>query len=86
MFCINCGEKMRLCTNNTTNGSKKLPRKYIRHNYQCGAYSRYGKFHCTSHYIKMKDIDAVVLEDIRSMAKLVVENEKTARENFLSQK
>ncbi len=86
MFCINCGEKMRLCTNNTTNGSKKLPRKYIRHNYQCGAYSRFGKFHCTSHYIKMKDIDAVVLEDIRSMAKLVVDNENAARQNFLSQK
>ena len=56
MFCADCGEKMRLGTNNTTNGSKKLPRKYIRHNYQCGAYSRYGKFYCTSHYIKMKDI------------------------------
>ena len=56
MFCADCSEKMRLGTNNTTNGSKKLPRKYIRHNYQCGAYSRYGKFYCTSHYIKMKDI------------------------------
>lgn len=86
MFCADCGEKMRLCTNNTTNGSKKLPRKYIRHNYQCGAYSRFGKFYCTSHYIKMKDIDAVVLADIRSMAALVVENEDSARKRFLSEK
>lgn len=86
MFCADCGEKMRLCTNNTTNGSKKLPRKYIRHNYQCGAYSRFGKFYCTSHYIKMKDIDAVVLADIRSMAALVVEDEDSARKRFLSEK
>ena len=86
MFCADCGEKMRLCTNNTTNGSKKLPRKHIRHNYQCGAYSRFGKFYCTSHYIKMKDIDAVVLADIRSMAALVVEDEAAARQKFLEHK
>lgn len=86
MFCADCGEKMRLCTNNTTNGSKKLPRKYIRHNYQCGAYSRFGKYYCTSHYIKLKDINAVVLADIRSMAELVVKDEEKARRRFLAQK
>ncbi|MBP1549108.1 MAG: recombinase family protein [Oscillospiraceae bacterium] len=86
MFCADCGEKMRLGTNNTTNGSKKLPRKYIRHNYQCGAYSRFGKFYCKSHYIKMKDIDAIVLADIRSMASLVVEDEEGAKKRFLAQK
>ena len=86
MFCADCGEKMRLCTNNTTNGSKKKPRKYIRHNYQCGAYNRFGKFYCTSHYIKMKDINAVVLEDIRSMADLVVADEDYARQQFLAKK
>ena len=73
-------------TNNTTNGSKKLPRKYIRHNYQCGAYSRFGKFYCTSHYIKMKDINALVLADIRSMAVLVLEDKEAARKQFLSKK
>ncbi len=86
MYCADCGEKMRLGTNNTTNGSKKLPRKYIRHNYQCGAYSRFGKFHCTSHYIKMKDIDALVLNDIRAKASLIVEDEDYARQQFLSKK
>ncbi len=86
MYCADCGEKMRLGTNNTTNGSKKLPRKYIRHNYQCGAYSRFGKFHCTSHYIKMKDIDALVLNDIRAKASLIVEDENSARKQFLSNK
>lgn len=86
MYCADCGDKMRLMYNNTTNGSKKKPRKYIRHNYQCGAYSRFGKFYCTSHYIKMKDINALVLEDIKMRAKLVVENEETARAYFMAQK
>lgn len=77
---------MRLCTNNTTAGSKKLPRKYIRHNYQCGAYSRFGKYYCTSHYIKLKEINAVVLADIRLMAELAVKDEEEARRRFLAQK
>ena len=86
MYCADCGEKMRLGWNNTTTGSKKKPRKYLRHNYQCGAYSRYGKFYCTSHHIKMKDINAIVLTDIRTMATLVVEDEDAARQKFLSKK
>lgn len=56
MFCADCGEKMRLAWNNTTNGSKKNPRKYVRHNFNCGRYNRHGKIACNSHYIKMKDI------------------------------
>lgn len=86
MYCADCGEKMRLGWNNTTTGSKKKPRKYLRHNYQCGAYSRYGKFYCTSHHIKMKDINAIVLADIRMMSTLVVEDEEKARQQFLAQK
>lgn len=86
MYCADCGEKMRLGWNNTTTGSKKKPRKYLRHNYQCGAYSRYGKFYCTSHHIKMKDINAIVLADIRMIATLVVEDEEAARQHFLAQK
>lgn len=86
MYCADCGEKMRLGWNNTTTGSKKKPRKYLRHNYQCGAYSRYGKFYCTSHHIKMKDINAIVLTDIRTMATLVVEDEDAACQKFLSKK
>ena len=34
----------------------------------------------------MKDINAIVLADIRSMASLVVENEDEARQNFLAPK
>lgn len=86
MFCADCGGKMRLSWNNTTNGSKKKPRKYIRHNFNCGNYNRHGKIACCSHYIKMKEIDAIVLADIRYMASLVVDNEEEARSRFLAQK
>ncbi len=86
MFCADCGEKMRLGWNNTTNGSKKKPRKYVRHNFNCGRYNRNGKIACQSHYIKMKDMNAIVLADIRSMAALVLENEEAARQQFLSRK
>ncbi|MBP1562402.1 MAG: recombinase family protein [Oscillospiraceae bacterium] len=86
MFCADCGEKMRLGWNNTTNGSKKKPRKYVRHNFNCGNYNRHGKIACKSHYIKMKDMNELVLADIRSMAALVVEDENEARRQFLAHK
>ncbi|MCM1166538.1 MAG: recombinase family protein [Lachnospiraceae bacterium] len=86
MFCADCGEKMRLGWNNTTNGNKKKPRKYVRHNFNCGRYNRNGKLACNSHYIKMNDMNALVLADIRSMAALVIEDEAAARRQFLAKK
>jgi DNA invertase Pin-like site-specific DNA recombinase len=86
MFCVDCGEKMRLGWNNTTNGSKKKPRKYIRHNFNCNSYNKYGKKICPSHYIKMNDMNAIVLADIRSMASLVIKDEKAAKGAFLAKK
>lgn len=86
MFCVDCGAKMRLCWNNTTNGSKSVPRKLIRHNFNCDAYIKFGKRACQSHYIKMNDINLIVLTDIRSMAQLVVEDETEARAAFLNKK
>lgn len=47
---------------------------------------KFGKRYCPSHYIKMCDMDAVVLADIRSLASLVVENEEDARKRFLTHK
>ncbi len=85
MFCADCGEKMRLGWNNTRH-QRGGPREYYRHNFNCGRYNRNGKIACKSHYIKMKDMNAIVLSDIRSMTALVVENEKSARQQFLSKK
>ena len=84
--CQDCGNKVRFAWNNTTNGSKKKPRKYIRHNYNCTSYMKFGKRYYPSHYIKMQDMDAIVLEDIRSLAQLVVENEEKAKTEFLARK
>ena len=85
MFCADCGEKMRLGWNNTRH-QRGGPREYYRHNFNCGRYNRNGKLACNSHYIKMKDINALVLADIRSMAALVLEDEEAVRQQFLSKK
>ncbi len=85
MYCADCGGKMRLAWNNTRHKRTDL-RTYHRENYNCGNYSRFGKFYCTSHYIKLKEINALVLMDIRSKAQLVIEDEKQAREDFLKRK
>ena len=81
-YCADCGNKMYVCQNNTRH-SRKGPRIYFRQNYNCGNYGRFGVRVCTSHYIKMNDINAVVLQDIKSKAKLVLENENEARKEFL---
>ena len=86
MFCPDCGEKMRLMYNNTTNGSKKKPRIYVRQNYNCGTYNRFGKRACKSHYIKMKDMQQIIITDIRARAELAVTDEEAARAYFMSQK
>ena len=86
MFCPDCGEKMRLMYNNTTNGSKKKPLIYVRQNYNCGTYNRFGKRACNSHYIKMKDMQQIIITDIRATAELVVTDEDAARAYFMSQK
>ena len=47
---------------------------------------KFGKRYCPSHYIKMQDMDAIVLEVIRSLAQLVVEDEEKAKAEFLARK
>lgn len=85
MYCADCGCKMCIGWNNTRH-KRTDPRIYKRSNYNCCNYKKFGSIICASHYIKMKDINAIVLMDIRSKAKLVIENEKQARENFLKAK
>lgn len=47
---------------------------------------KFGKRYYPSHYIKMQDMDVIVLEDIRSLAQLVVEDEEKAKAEFLARK
>ena len=82
VYCADCGTKMHIKYNNTRH-SRKGPRIYYRENFTCGAYSKFGKRACGSHYIQLKVLTQIVLEDIRSKIQMVVLDEKQAREEFL---
>ena len=82
-YCADCGNKMYACHNNTRH-SRKGPRIYFRQNYNCGNHKKFGSSFCVSHYIKMKSLDAIVLNSIKLKAKLVLENEDKARKMFLA--
>ena len=75
LFCADCGGKMKL---NYINRKGKLD-----FNFNCGNHVRLGKSYCFSHFIQAKDIEAIVLDDIRTMAQRIVLDEKTIREDFI---
>ena len=52
-------------------------------NFNCGNHMRIGKAYCFSHFIQAKDIEAIVLDDIREMAQRIVIDEKVIREEFI---
>ena len=52
-------------------------------NFNCGNHMRIGKAYCFSHFIQAKDIEAIVLNDIREMAQRIVLDEKAIREDFI---
>ena len=52
-------------------------------NFNCGNHMRLGKSYCFSHFIQAKDIEAIVLDDIRTMTQRIVLDEKTIREEFI---
>ena len=75
LFCADCGGKMKL---NSINRKGKLD-----FNFNCGNHVRLGKSYCFSHFIQAKDIEAIVLDDIRTMAQRIVLDEKAIREDFI---
>ena len=75
LFCADCGGKMKL---NSINRNGKVD-----FNFNCGNHVRLGKSYCFSHFIQGKDIEAIVLDDIRTMAQRIVLDEKTIREDFI---
>lgn len=76
LFCADCGNKMKLCTALRRNGKRFF-------HFDCGHHIRYGKAYCFSHYIAASILEEIVLEDIREMAKQIVLDEKTIREEFI---
>lgn len=83
LFCPDCGYKMKAAGRKRTLKSGELIRECY---YNCSSYVLHGKELCSTHYISQKQIEAVIIADIRSMAELVVKDEQTARAPFLSKK
>lgn len=83
LFCHDCGYKMKAAGRKRTLKSGELIRECY---YNCSSYVLHGKELCSTHYISQKQIEAVIIADIRSMAELVVKDEQTARAAFLSKK
>jgi len=87
MYCADCGSKMRYKRSRKVlknrDGDKPF---YICERYICGGYSRMGEYCCTSHVIHRKIIEKIIVEDIRSQARLVLNDENEARKAFLRRK
>ena len=83
MYCCDCGFKMKSAGKNLKNRNGEKYRKVF---FNCESYASFGKISCTSHYITQKEIEAIVLADIRSMSSLIVADEDAARTAFLSRK
>ena len=77
LFCADCGNKMKLKTAISRSTGKRLYR------FDCGHHVRYGKAYCFSHFIAASILEEIVLDDIREMAKRIVLDEKTIREEFI---
>ena len=83
MYCADCGSKLKKCT---TTHYTKAKGKFQLVAYSCNNYANHGKSVCTSHHILQKLIEELVLTDIKANARLVIENEDTARQMYLQQK
>lgn len=78
IYCEDCGYKMKRMWIN---------RKYIERQigYTCGYHSRFGKNYCSPHTVKETALEAIVIADIQSKLRLVVD-EDAARKQFLAKK
>lgn len=63
--------------------NSKIRKGKVELDFNCGNHMRLGKSFCFSHYIQGKDLEVIVLEDIRDMARRVVLDEEKVREEFL---
>ncbi len=84
MYCPECGARMRVVgTNEIIKGKRTGEKKW---GYNCAAFMQMGKLKCNSKYIQEDIISEIVLRDIRSKAKLVLDDEEKARAEFLKRK
>ena len=78
LFCADCGKKLKYKSAGN--------RKSACNGYQCRTYTDLGKKYCTSHTISERQIEKIVLQDIRSMLGEVKVDEERAKEHFLSER
>ena len=77
LYCADCGGKLKM---GYVWDKKKNDYRY---NFDCGRLKRYGKAYCFSHYIQAHILEKIVLDDIRDMAKTIVLDEDSIREEFV---
>ena len=82
MFCADCGFKMQVAT--AWRGIKKTPDAVPYRSYNCTSYRLFGKNACDSHYITERCIEKLIVDNIRLMARLVIDDEEAARKRFLA--
>lgn len=75
LMCADCGCKMKM--NTTVHGTKRS------YSFNCGEHARYGKAVCFSHHIMAHDIEAIILDDIRTMAQRITLDEDAIRKEFI---
>ncbi len=75
LYCADCGCKMKM--NTTVHGTNRS------YSFNCGDHMRFGKALCFSHHIMAKDIEAIILDDIRTMAQRITLDEENIRKEFL---
>ena len=68
MFCGECGKRMAFCSR------KKDERRKSLGTFSCNANRRYGGKVCTTHYISLEQVKAIVLANIRRHAMLVAKD------------
>ena len=81
IFCPDCGYKLKAGTRARQLKSGETVRDYY---YNCSSYALHK--HCSTHYVTQKQLETVIIADIRSMAKLVFENEEAAKTAFLNKR
>lgn len=79
LVCPDCGKKLKIKTYNKTYKNSDV----CQCGFYCRTYVELGKKYCTSHSITERDIEAIVLQDIRSMLNTVIIDEDKARETFI---
>lgn len=77
LYCADCGSKLKM------GYVWHKYKNYYTYNFDCGKLKRYGKSFCFSHYIRANVLEEIVLGDIREMAKKIVIDEKSIREEYV---